>query len=103
MMNDFNKELIHRLLLQHRLFRIDDVLLYAEYIRQNNSDYLSGEQKQTFCDILEHHFEYNLPNYKSIIRERAAIQERHPELKDERTKQNRERLEEEYRNAYGKN
>ena len=100
-MFDVDKELIKRLLLRHRIYCIDDVMLYAEYIRQGKTDNLSDEQRKLFCDILDHHFEYNLPNYKSIIRERAYIQALNPELKDKRTKENRERLEEEYRNEYG--
>lgn len=76
--------------------RADDHLLVLEVYKH----FISADM--SLKTVLEHHLEYGLPSFASIIRARRKLQIKYPELVNEKTAEIREEEEKEYK-AYALN
>ena len=72
--------------------RKDDLYLYTKVIEIATSDNNQHKEEiRVFNNVLLHYLDWELPNTKTILRARQAIQEKHPELTDKETAEKRNR------------
>lgn len=83
-MNDFKniRDLCLRFMQKDIICNIDDLYLFCtvtEYITKREGTYNDDVAKA--LDVLKHHYQYKIPNYKSIIRTRSALHREYPNLR----------------------
>ncbi len=88
--------IVYEALLTKPETRADDHILVLEVFKHFISEEMS------FNTVLEHHLEYGLPSFASIIRARRKLQTKYPELVNAKAADIRERERKKYK-AYALN
>lgn len=92
------EDLVKEILIKNPKTRNDDFELIAEYYYQLCPEILNMKFSYVFLG----HKELGLPSFESITRARRKVQAKYQELANEKTKQKRKYLENEYREFYAK-
>ena len=93
-MNNLNsiKNIVLELLKTDERTRKDDLYLYTKVIEiATADDQQHKEEIAVFNKVLLHYLKWKMPNTKTILRARQAIQAKHPELTDKETAEKRNR------------
>ena len=90
------QKLVHNALVDKPETRTDDFILVLEVLKNFVTTEMSVET------VLEHHRELGVPSFASIVRARRKLQEKYPELINEKAAQIRAAEEEEFK-AYAIN
>lgn len=71
------EDIVYGLLKEHKIFRVDDFLLYGAVIKKMGVD-----TTRPFKEIIINHKALSLPSFESVTRARRKLQEQYQDLVD---------------------